>query len=85
MRGNPIKRMMFMRDHRWTGAHASEYIDGELSEGDRRRLERHAGMCPECRRMLATLRRTLRELTGLQQEQPPSVADSVIDRLRRSW
>lgn len=84
MNGGPIKRWMLTRDHHWTHAHLSDYLDDELSERQRRRVEHHAGMCPECRRLLATLRRTLRELTGLHDEPAPSVADGVIERLRRS-
>ncbi len=85
MNGGPIKRWMFMRQHRWTQARMSEYLDGELSQRDRERVEQHTGICPECSRLLATLRRTLRELMGLHDEPLPSIADGVIDRLRRSW
>lgn len=42
-------------------------------------------MCPECSRVLATLRGMLRELVGRHEEPPPSVADGVIERLRRGW
>jgi len=76
---------MFMREHRWTTARLSEYLDGELSERDRVRVEQHTGMCPECSRIVAALRHTLRELMGLRDEPMPSVADGVIERLRRSW
>ncbi len=85
MNGGPIKRWMFMRQHQWTAARLSEYLDGELSQRDEERVEQHTGMCPECSRVLATLRRTLRELIGLHDEPLPSVADGVIERLRRSW
>lgn len=74
-----------MRDHRWTGAHMSEHLDGELSERERERLERHTGLCPECGRMLRTLQRTLSELMGLRAQPVPGVAEGVIERLRRSW
>jgi len=50
-----------------------------------RRVERHAGICPECTRVLDTLRRTLRGLVGLREERQPSIADGVVERLRRSW
>jgi len=85
MNGGPIKRWRFMRQHRWTHARLSSYLDDELSARERRRVERHTGICPECQRVLATLRRTLRELMGLSDEPRPSVADGVIDRLRQSW
>lgn len=78
------QRRRFVRDHRWTGPRLSAYLDSELSERDRRRLEAHAGICPECGRMLATLRRTLRGLRELGREPSPSpdLAESVIERLR---
>lgn len=85
MNGGPLRRWLFMREHRWTHERLSAYLDGELGERERHRVERHTGMCPECRRVLAGLRRTLRELMGMQDEPLPSVADGVIERLRRSW
>lgn len=85
MNGGPVKRWMFMRHHHWTASRLSEYLDGELSERDRERVEQHTGICPECSRLLATLRRTLRELVGLRDQPLPSVADGVIERLRRTW
>ncbi len=85
MNGGLVERWMFMRQHRWTQARLSEYLDGQLSQRDRERVEQHTGMCPQCSRVLATLRRTLRELMGLHDEPLPSVADGVIERLRRTW
>lgn len=85
MNGGPIKRWMFMRQHQWTAARLSEYLDGELSERDKHRVEQHTAICPQCSRLLATLRRTLRELIGLRDEPLPSITDGVIERLRRSW
>ena len=72
----------FMRDHRWTGRHASAFLDGELSVPDRARVEKHAGLCPECRRALRELRRTLEELMGLRSMPSEGIADRIIDRLR---
>ncbi|MGD9736709.1 MAG: anti-sigma factor [Solirubrobacterales bacterium] len=79
-----LEKRRFMREHRWTGAHLSDYLDRELPESDRHRLEAHTGLCPECGRMLATLRRTLEGLRGLSRESPPpsDLTDSVIERLR---
>jgi RNA polymerase sigma-70 factor (ECF subfamily) len=37
-------------DHRWTQRRASRYLDGELSARQRRRLEAHPGLCPDCGR-----------------------------------
>jgi anti-sigma factor RsiW len=81
IRGLLTKRR-FMRDHRWTQEHLSDYLDGDLRGSERERVERHLHWCPECRRVLETLRRTLRELMELRATAGESVAPSVIDRLR---
>jgi anti-sigma factor RsiW len=78
-----IARRRFMRAHRRTGARLSPYLDGELEPRDRRLVEEHVHRCPECRRVLATLRRTLEGLLGLRGLPQTSVAPGVIDRLRR--
>jgi anti-sigma factor RsiW len=77
-----LQMLRFHREHRWTREHLSEYIDGELDQRGRVRVERHVGVCPECRRVLATLKRTLAGLMGLRDEEPDDIADSVIARLR---
>lgn len=80
-----LEKQRFMREHRWSSARMSAYFDRELNERDRHRLEAHAGICPECKRVLATLRRTLEGLRGLSRDSaaaPADLADSVIDRLR---
>ncbi len=77
-----IEKARFMREHRWTHRHLSEYLDEELDPGEAARLEAHTGICPHCRRMLATLRRTLEGLRSLGEESKPGVADGVIQRLR---
>jgi predicted anti-sigma-YlaC factor YlaD len=78
-----LKRRRFMREHEWTHAHLSDYLDDDLSHAERDRIEEHVGMCPQCRRVLRTLRRTLERLMDLPVEPRPSVADGVIERLRR--
>lgn len=78
-----LARRRFARDHRFTGARVSGYLDGELRPDERARLEEHLHWCPECRRMLATLRRVLHGLTELREPLRPSVAQGVIERLRR--
>ena len=54
-----VTRTRFRRDHRWTPNHLSDFVDGDLSPRGRRRLERHAGICPECYHALVTLQRML--------------------------
>lgn len=77
-----IERHRYMREHRWTHTHLSDYVDGELSGGGRARAEDHVGICPDCQRVLATLRRTLEHLRALHSAPESGVADSVIARLR---
>ena len=78
-----LERRRFMRDHRWTQAHLSDYIDGDLETGERERVEEHVHWCPECHRVLESLRRTLRGLMDLRATPAESIAPDVIDRLRR--
>ena len=78
-----LARRRFMRDHRWTQAHLSDYLDGDLQSGERERVEEHVHWCPECRRLLESLRRTLRGLMELRATPAESIAPDVIDRLRR--
>ena len=77
-----LERRRFMRDHRWTHEHLSAYLDGDLEASGRSRVDEHVGLCPQCSRVLATLRRTLEGLHLLRAPAHPGVADSVIDRLR---
>ena len=60
-----LDRERFRRDHRWAPDRMSDYLDGELAHSARARIERHLGECPECRRLLAGLRRTLDALHRL--------------------
>lgn len=82
MIGRLLEKRRYMREHRWTHAHLSEYLDGDLAGDEVARLEAHAGICPHCRRVLATLRRTLEGLRALPGEESSGVADDVIARLR---
>jgi len=77
-----LERRRYMREHRWTHAHLSEYLDRELDPAERERVEAHASICPHCSRVLATLRRTLEGMRLLGSEPQPGVADGVIERLR---
>lgn len=61
-----LHRVRFRQDHRWAPAHMSDYLDAELSSGLGGRMERHLAECPECRRLLASLRTMLTTLQGLR-------------------
>jgi anti-sigma factor RsiW len=73
-----------MREHRWTQAHLSDYVDAELVAADSARIEEHVSLCPQCHRVLATLRRTLEGLRslGTKPSTGTGTADAVIERLR---
>jgi len=50
----------------------SEYIDGELAEGERLRLDDHLENCPDCREELAHLREYLNDIGSLRKIKPPA-------------
>lgn len=77
-----LERRRYMREHRWTHAHLSDFLDGDLGPGESDRVHDHVGICPQCSRVLATLRRTLEGLHLLRPPAPSGVADGVIERLR---
>jgi len=72
-----------MLDHRFTAAHASEYLDGDLSNAGCTRVERHASVCPGCRVLFASLRRLVDTLPGLATPPRASIAGGVLERLQR--
>ena len=76
------QRRRFMREHSFTHAHLSDYLDGELRANDRERVETHVGLCPDCHRVLAGLRKTLGALVSMRDSADTDVAPRVIARLR---
>ncbi len=79
-----FSRIRFMHEHRWTAKRLSRYIDRELREPERRRVEEHVRLCPSCHRVLHTLRRTIAGLGALR-DRPvgtPDVAEGVLGRFR---
>ncbi len=71
-------------DHRFAQDSVSEYLDGQLSARQRRRLQAHAALCPDCGRMLRTLTIVLWELRELARRPAAvTVAPRVVERLRR--
>jgi anti-sigma factor RsiW len=79
-----VGHMRKARDHRWSQRHISDYLDGELAPRQRRRLEAHARLCPDCgrlRRSLTVLTWELRQL-GRGRPADTTVAGRVVERLR---
>jgi anti-sigma factor RsiW len=75
--GSPLARIRFWRDHRWSQAHMSEYVDAELAPGDRDRIEHHIRDCSECRGLLASLQEMVSALATLGHPRE-SVAGAVL-------
>lgn len=55
------------REHRYVEVRLSAYVDGEVSDRERRRIETHLASCEACRAELRALRWTV----GLLQQTPP--------------
>jgi anti-sigma factor RsiW len=62
----------------------SEYVDDELSPRQRRRIERHADLCPECGPLRRALLRLTAALRDLRSPPDPSITATVIRRLREN-
>jgi anti-sigma factor RsiW len=59
-----------MTHDQWTDR-LSEYLDGELSDGDRIALEAHLQTCVECSSIVSDLRRVVRRARTLKPQAPP--------------
>jgi anti-sigma factor RsiW len=71
-----------MLDHRFAQRRMSDYVDGDLPAAQRRRLERHADLCPDCGPLRRALMWLVVELPGLRRPPDRSIVPDVIDRLR---
>lgn len=78
--------MNFARDHSSVPGRLSAYVEGDLSEPERERVERHVSECPDCRDEL----HSLRQMLGRMLQAPPpadnpaplDIAEAVRARLR---
>lgn len=60
------------------------YLDGELGDADRARLEAHLAECPHCTEYLAQLRVTIDALGHVDiDELPDDTVDDLVDLYRR--
>ena len=81
--GGPLARIRFALDHRWSQAHMSEYVDGELTARHRERIERHTRDCSDCRELLASLQQMISTLATFRGRPEESVASSVLAGVRQ--
>ncbi len=80
-----LHRLRFRRDHRWSPARLSDYLDGDLVARSRTRLEHHLHECPECLGALRSLERmlgVLRAAPPVSERERPDIASAVRRRLR---
>lgn len=68
-------RLSFARDHRSAPRLLSAYVEGDLADCERARVERHLAACPECRNALDSLRHMLARMHRV-----PSPADNPAPR-----
>jgi anti-sigma factor RsiW len=73
-----VRRLRFLRDHRWVPRYASDYLDGELRAGERLRVERHTEDCRSCRELLRGLQTLIDALGAIRHDGPPPVATAVL-------
>src|SRR5918996_6125792 len=77
----------WVASHDETQERLSAYLEGELQGREQKRVVRHLALCPICRDVLRSLAQTLERLRSLGRGKSPppqpSVADAVIDRIRR--
>jgi RNA polymerase sigma-70 factor (ECF subfamily) len=67
-------------------ARLSEYIDGELPEGDCAEIEEHIADCPPCIEFLRNLRRSVAASRDVQSDlRPGPIPDEIQARLRAAW
>lgn len=65
-------------------ARLSEWIDSELDEPTRARIERHLADCPPCRVCLQTLTRTAALCRGLEHSAlPEAVVGRIMGRVKK--
>lgn len=69
-------------DHEWSQRHLSHYVEGDLRNRARRRLERHAAECPECSRGIRAIKSLLRLIPGIDGSREVRAPASVFDRVR---
>ena len=61
----------------------TDYLEGRLAPGERRRFEAHLAVCGACRVYLEQMRRTIRALGALTEDtMPPEAKERLLDVFR---
>lgn len=61
----------------------TDYEEGRLDDADRQRFEEHVGICVPCRAYLDQMRRTVRLVGELREEDiPPELEDHLVQAFR---
>ncbi len=63
----------------------TDYLEGTLSDSDRRRFEAHLPTCLGCREYLAQMRRTIATMGALREDEIPSEVMDELLRTFRGW
>jgi anti-sigma factor RsiW len=63
----------------------TDYLEGALSLGERRRFERHLGACAVCPRYVEQLRATVRVLGKLSDDDLSASVQSALLEAFRAW
>jgi anti-sigma factor RsiW len=61
----------------------SEYLDGELDEEVCREIEQHFRYCPECRKCVETMKRTIQLCKSVATEEIPAAARERLRSMLR--
>jgi len=63
----------------------TEYLEGTLPLGERKRFEEHLAVCPGCQTYLEQMRQTVRTLGRLTEESLPPVVRQELLQVFRHW
>ena len=68
-------------DHQKASDQFTDYVDGTLPEAQKAELEKHLGVCIQCRTELEAFRRAVGSLGKLKQAAPPTFLPSIQNQI----